>query len=135
GRVVNEQDEPIYFANLVLLHQKDSSFVKGTSTNEDGTFLFKPISLGEYIIKATYVGHTSFSKALNLNQDTELSDIRLETNTQELEGVVVESSRPVLEKQAGKLVFHVANTSLSSLSSYEILKQTPGVLTIGEGIS
>lgn len=135
GRVVNEQDEPIYFTNLVLLHQKDSSFVKGTSSNEDGTFLFKPIPLGAYIINASYVGHSSFSKALNLNKDTELSDIRLKINTQELEEVVVARSRPVLEKQAGKLVFHVANTSLSSLSSYEILKQTPGVLTIGEGIS
>lgn len=135
GRVVNAQDQPIYFANLVLLHQKDSVFAKGTSTNEDGTFHFESINAGDYIVKATYVGHTSFSEYLNLNQDTELPDIRLKVNTQELEGVVVESDRPILEKRAGKLVFHVANTSLSSLSSYEILQQTPGVLTMGDGIS
>lgn len=134
GGVVNNQDQPIYLANLVLLHQKDSSFVKGTSTNEDGTFFFKSINTGAYILKASYVGHRSVFKVLNLEEDTNLGDIKLKIITQELNGVVVESDLPVMERQAGKLVFHVANTSLSSLSSYEILQQTPGVLTMGDGI-
>src|SRR5690606_35328579 len=81
------------------------------------------------------IGYTPYLKAITLEHSTELEAITLNKNTQELEGVLVTSDRPILEKKAGKLVFHVANTSLSSLSSYEILQQTPGVLTMGDGIS
>lgn len=135
GKVVNAEQEPVYFANLVLLEQKDSTFVMGTSTNEDGTFILQSIKPGDYILKATFVGYTSFIKALHLDRDTELLDISLVNKHQELDGVVVEKDRLVLEKKAGKLVFNVANTSLSSLSSYEIIQQTPGVITVGDDIA
>src|SRR5690606_34119768 len=102
---------------------------------ETGKFHFESIEAGDYIIKATYIGYAPFSRSITLNRNTELQDIVLEAQTQTLEGVVVSKDRPILEKKAGKLVFHVANTSLSSLSSYEILQQTPGVLTMGDGIS
>src|SRR5690606_11095212 len=59
----------------------------------------------------------------------------LESKHQELDCVVVEKDRLILEKKAGKLVFNVANTSLSSLSSYEIIQQTPGVITVGDNIA
>ncbi|WP_417363226.1 outer membrane beta-barrel protein [Galbibacter sp.] len=135
GRVVDAAQKPIFFANLVLLNQKDSVFVKGTSTDEDGTYSFNSLKPGNYIIKASFIGYTSYSQAITLEQDTEFTEIILHEKAQELEGVVVSGDRPILEKTAGKLVFHVANTSLSALSSYEILQQTPGVLTIGNSIS
>lgn len=135
GSVVDTAQDPIYFANLVLLNQKDSVFVQGTSTDENGTYRFESLTAGNYILKATFIGYTPYLKAITLEHSTELEAITLNKNTQELEGVLVTSDRPILEKKAGKLVFHVANTSLSSLSSYEILQQTPGVLTMGDGIS
>lgn len=135
GRVITSLQDPIYFANMVLLNQNDSTLVNGTSTNEDGTFEFESLHSGNYILQTSYIGYSSNSKPLSITKDTELSDIVLKINTQELQGVEVSMDRPVLEKKAGKLVFHVANTSLSSLSSYEILQQTPGVLTMGDAIS
>src|SRR5690554_5854409 len=135
GRVITSLQDPIYFANMVLLNQNDSTLVNGTSTNEDGTFEFESLHSGNYILQTSYIGYSSYSKPLSITKDTELSDIVLKVDTQELQAVEVTKDLPVLEKKAGKLVFHVANTSLSSLSSYEILQQTPGVLTMGDVIS
>src|SRR5690606_18220985 len=94
GRVISSQQEPIYFVNIVLLNQNDSTFVKGTSTNEDGTFVLESLHPGDYILRATYIGYTSYSTSLNINQDIELSDIILKVNTQELQGVEVFKQRP-----------------------------------------
>lgn len=135
GRVIDQQENPIYFANIVLLNPNDSILVQGTSTNEDGTFALESLHSGNYILQASYIGYILYSTSLNIATDTELSDIVLKVDTQELQAVEVTKDLPVLEKKAGKLVFHVANTSLSSLSSYEILQQTPGVLTMGDVIS
>ena len=38
GTVIDENKQPIAFANVVLLTQKDSTFVAGTTTDDDGTF-------------------------------------------------------------------------------------------------
>ena len=135
GRVIDQQEHPIYFANIVLLNPNDSILVQGTSTNEDGTFVLESLHTGNYILQAAYIGYILYSTSLNITTDTELSDIVLKVDTQELQAVEVTKDLPVLEKKTGKLVFHVANTSLSSLSSYEILQQTPGVLTMGDVIS
>ena len=41
GKVVNTSNEIIPFANILLLNSTDSTFVKGTSANENGLFEFK----------------------------------------------------------------------------------------------
>ena len=37
GSLVDEKGNPVSFANVVLLSSKDSSFVQGTISNEQGT--------------------------------------------------------------------------------------------------
>lgn len=36
GKIVDEKGEPLAYANVVLLNQQDSAFVKGTVSGEDG---------------------------------------------------------------------------------------------------
>ena len=40
GKVVDENNIPLDFVNVVLLNKNDSTFISGTITNEDGSFLF-----------------------------------------------------------------------------------------------
>lgn len=41
GKVVDTHHAPIPFANVVLLNAKDSTFMAGTVTKEDGSFLWR----------------------------------------------------------------------------------------------
>jgi len=63
-----------------------------------------------------------------------MGTIVLEKTTETLEEVVVNIKQPTIQKQAGKLVFNVENTSLSVGSTFDILKKTPGVVVVGESI-
>ena len=38
GRVIDEQGQPMPFANVVLVNRSDSAFVAGAVTKDDGTF-------------------------------------------------------------------------------------------------
>ena len=38
GRVTDEDNEPVAYANVALLSKADSTIVSGTVTDEDGTF-------------------------------------------------------------------------------------------------
>ena len=38
GRVIDEQSQPMPFANVVLLNHTDSVFIVGAVTKDDGTF-------------------------------------------------------------------------------------------------
>ena len=38
GRVIDEQGQPMPFANVVLVNHSDSAFVAGAVTKDDGTF-------------------------------------------------------------------------------------------------
>ena len=38
GRVIDEQSQPMAFANVVLVNRSDSAFVAGAMTKDDGTF-------------------------------------------------------------------------------------------------
>src|SRR5215212_2744932 len=58
GKVVNARDEPIPFANALLLKLKDSSLVKGAMTVQAGTYSFENIPQGNYLVTLTYSGFT-----------------------------------------------------------------------------
>ena len=51
--------EPLYPAALQVyqISGTDSTFVNGTSTEEDGTFVMNNLKPGNYVIRASYVGY------------------------------------------------------------------------------
>ena len=48
GLLVDEKGNPVSFANVVLLSSKDSSFVQGTISNEQGIFSIDQTSGNNY---------------------------------------------------------------------------------------
>ena len=53
GRVVDEAQAPVPFANVVLLNASDSAFVTGTTTSPDGSFTLTG-SAARPLIKISY---------------------------------------------------------------------------------
>jgi hypothetical protein len=61
GKVVEiTSGEPMQFTTVALHQASDTlPIFKGTSTNEDGAFLFKNISPDKYFIKVSFIGFES----------------------------------------------------------------------------
>ena len=90
GRVVDETQAPIPFANVVLLNSSDSAFVAGTTTDTDGHFALTG-NTARPLIKITYLGY----KTLVLHAaGGDLGTIALEPEATMLGEVVVKGQRP-----------------------------------------
>lgn len=56
GVVTDTKGKPISFANVVELLQSDSSFVKGTVSKEDGSFMLEGVKSGN-VIRVSLIGY------------------------------------------------------------------------------
>lgn len=135
GVVTNSLTEPIAFCNVVLLTEKDSTFVAGGVTTNSGAFLLEPNSKQNYLLKVSFVGYkTSWQKILAAENQT-VQKIVLIENTSELAAVKLTAKRPLIIQKPDRLIFNVENSSLSSDNTWGILEKTPGVISIGEKLT
>ncbi|MFD0799654.1 TonB-dependent receptor domain-containing protein [Maribacter chungangensis] len=130
GKVRDQKNEAIPFASVFLLRSSDSVMVKGTSADEFGSFELSNISKGLYLLQASYIGWTSKNMLLDISEDITIGAVIIAQESEALDEVVVTATRPKVERKVDRLVFNVENTVLSQSSSWDILKQTPGVIAM-----
>ena len=129
GRVINEKNEGVAFANVILLNATDSTSVyTGTISEEDGSFYLENIEDSTYLLKVTFVGYKDALRTVKVRDNTDLKPIVLEVSSDALDEVTVNARRPKVSRQVDRIVFDVENSTLSTGNSYEILKRTPGVI-------
>jgi outer membrane receptor protein involved in Fe transport len=128
GKVVNRENQIIPYANILLLQASDSTFVKGTSADDNGLFAITEVEPNLYLLQASYVGIGSEPRALDITKDVSLGALIIPLETNDLEEVVVTAKRPTLKRLADRLVFSVENTVVSQGTSWDILRNTPGVI-------
>ncbi|SNY94955.1 Outer membrane receptor proteins, mostly Fe transport [Flagellimonas pacifica] len=128
GKVIDGKNNIIPFANILLLQASDSTFVKGTSADDNGLFRLTEVEPNLYLLQASYVGRGSEPRALDIKQDVSLGALVILLEATNLDEVVVVSKRPTLRRLPDRLVFSVENTVVSQGSSWDILKSTPGVI-------
>jgi len=56
GKLVDEQNQPLAYANVVL-QQTDSTFVKGETSDEKGSFRMTKVSAGDYRLVISSIGY------------------------------------------------------------------------------
>ncbi len=49
GQLTDQQNQPMAFANVLLLHPADSSLIKGTITDSAGVYLFEMVQTKDEI--------------------------------------------------------------------------------------
>ena len=131
GRVVDETQAPVPFANVVLLNASDSAFVAGTTTSNDGTFNISG-NASKPILKISYLGY----KTLVLDAaGSNLGTIALEPEATMLGEVVVKGQRPAFKMTTEGLKTEVENTLLSKVGTAKaVLENLPGVQRKKDGI-
>lgn len=128
GKVVDEQNQVVPYANILLLEAADSTFVQGSSADEEGFFKLTGVEANLYLLQASYVGSGSEPRALDITKDVSLGALIIPMESNELDEVVVTAQRPKLQRLPDRLVFTVENTVVSQGTSWDILKNTPGVI-------
>ena len=88
GKLVDENDRPLPYANIVLLSLPDSAFVTGTVSADDGTFRLNA-ACDNRLIRISSIGYATLYKECT-GQD--LGTLQLRPDAQMLGEVVVKAS-------------------------------------------
>ena len=125
------------FVNIVLKTERDSTFVTGTVSNEEGRFTLTNIKSGNYVLQFSYTGFASKSKPVlvgTLSSFLDLGTIELQQDAKQLQEVVVSSKQDDVSNKMDKKTYSVAsNISQSGGSVLQTLKNLPGVTTSQDG--
>lgn len=134
GKVVDGDNSPISFVNILVFKDDGDSPIKGCTTDDLGSFKMKGLDSGSYKLLYSYIGYEGYQHNFKLSSDLNLDDIVLKESSEMLDEALVNVRLPTIIKTPGKLVFSVENTSLSVGNTMDLLKKTPGVVIIGENI-
>lgn len=126
GKIVDEQGNAIQFANVAMLQSKDSVFVKGVVSDENGSFILNtPHQNG--IVKVTCIGYRTVF--LNVTDDN-LGVIVLKEESMTLGDVIVKSSLPKSKLKNGAVITTVSGSILEKTGNiYNLLDRIPNVTT------
>ena len=130
GKVLDEKQNPIPYANVVILSAKDSAFIAGTTTLEDGRFSINNVASGN-ILKASFIGYEPYFKTLS-GQET--LTIVLKEDAKMMKEVIVRSNAPLHKMTSEGIQTNIENTILSKLGTCEdVLAHVPGLTKKKDG--
>ncbi len=124
------------FVNVILKTEKDTIFVTGTVSNEEGRFTLSNIKPNNYLIEVSYIGYKTKKQILyvgTLSEFLEVPPIELEESSQTLSEVTVSAKQDEVSGKMNKKTFSVAdNISQSGGSVLQTMQNLPSV-TVQDG--
>lgn len=134
GIVIDTEGQGIELVNVILLGKSDSVFIKGTTTDKEGKFLFENITEKNIRIKFSCIGYEEKVYPLSSN---EANIFVLKASSTELEEVSIVAERPIVKVDDGKLSFDIPSLIKNKPvnNAFDILREVPGVEKSGDNIS
>ncbi len=137
GIVKNKVDKSaIPYVNVVVKSEKDSAFVAGTVTNDEGRFSIAGIKPGNYHLEVSYMGFETTEQPLfigSLSAFLDIPVIELGEKSTVLEGVTISAKASDISSKLDKKTYSLAdNISQSGGSVLQSMQNLPGV-TVQDG--
>jgi hypothetical protein len=132
GKLQGADGQPLPAANVLLLAAADSSLVRGSLTDGEGSFAFENVGSGSFVLSFSMLGlERTFSKTLIFNDiptHAELGTTVLQEKAALLDEVAVVARRPFLEQKIDRTVVNVANSITNAGgNALQVLQRSPGV--------
>jgi outer membrane receptor protein involved in Fe transport len=132
GSVRDENNQPVPFANILLLKQTDSTLVTGVMATEEGTYNITSFDAGTFIIGVRMIGYKpAFSEPFEVKDPKEHvhhEPMFIESESVQLADVNVVAKKPLYEMKIDRMVVNVENSITSSGSTaLEVLEKSPGI--------
>ena len=130
GTIIDEQGEPVAYANVAILNSSDSTLLSGGVSNESGYFAV-PYEQESVLARISYVGYKTVYRHCN---QPNVGTIRMQPENYTLNGVVVQGERPKIVLQGNSLMMNVEGTVMECLGTAEdVLTRVPMIAKRGEG--
>lgn len=138
GKVLDEKKANMSYASVSLLKAQDSTLIKGSITEDNGTYSFSSLSDGQYLVAINMIGYAKIFKgpySINTTHKTyTIDNVQLVPTAKQLNNVNIVSSKPLVERQVDKTVLNIENSVLAAgNNALEILQKAPGVTVDKDG--
>lgn len=121
GKIVDEHNNPLEFANIVLLSLPDSTFITGTVSDVNGHFYIKEKITADACLRITLIGYTTKIIPAESNRV-----ITLKPQAFMLNDVVIKAER--IKRNPNGYVVNLKNDrSVKGKKTDELLTQLPGI--------
>ena len=124
GKIIDKQNLPISFANIVAKDKADNSLITGVISDENGDFSID-LNNENFYLEISFVGFAT--KKIYPIEPT-IGTIVLEEEGQQLQEVVITARKKIIQQKIDRLVFNVENTVAGTGgTALDALKATPSV--------
>ena len=110
---------------------KDSSFVRGTTTDANGVFNLKGIKAGHYVLKFSYMGYSEASRRVSVGsdgRDVNIGVVTMSPNSIMLKEAVVMGVKTAITVKEDTVEFNADSYKTQANAVVEdLLKRLPGV--------
>ena len=130
GTIIDEQGQPVAYANVSVLNPADSTLLCGGVSNESGYFAV-PIEQDKVLARISCIGYKTVYR---LCDRPEVGTVRMHPDNYIIKGVVVQGERPKVQLQGNSLMMNVEGTVMERLGTAEdVLSRVPTISKKGEG--
>ena len=124
----------IEFAN-VILENSNGEIVTGSITDEKGAFILN-VKEDNYKIIISFIGYEDWAKKISVKNNLDLGIIIFNKNKGELDEVILNVKKKLIERKVDRLVFNVGQSiSASGGNAIDALKVAPRVRVQNDAIS
>ena len=113
GVVINSQAQPLTGATVSLINTNYTSV-----TSQTGTFTFRNIPYGKYVLHISSVGFASINKNITLGASAQTVNVSLADASNSLSEVVVTAQKR--EEEAQKVPFSISTLTAKEIQGYRI---------------
>ena len=129
GTIVDEQGQPVAYANVAILNPADSTLLGGGVSNESGYFAI-PYEQDKVLVRISYIGYKTIFKICDR---PEVGMIRLQLDNYTLNGVTVKGQRLLYTSTDKGLLVSIQGTPLEQFGpASEMLSHLPLMMSNGE---
>ena len=126
------------FVSIILKTEKDSAFVTGTITNEEGRFTLMGVKPNNYYLQVNYTGYTTQKKSLfvgSISAFLDIPTIELEQDVKILNEIIITGKGNENIGKMDKMVYALKdNISQTGGSVLQAMSNLPGITVQDEKI-
>lgn len=134
GRVVDEKGEAMSLVNVTVMQVADSTLVQGMVTDSCGIY-YTQLSVGEYLIRYSYLGYQEIYRTLSMSTDYKMDDIHMAIDPVIMKEIEVNAYRNPFRLQKNGIEVDVAHSVLGKQTNlHDLLCKIPGVQGHGNSV-
>lgn len=128
GRLTDEHQQPLAYANISLLNPADSSLIGGGVSNEAGDFVI-PTDAYRVIVKCSFIGYETIWHTCKVG---DIGSFQMKQDSYTLKGVTVKGAKRLVYSTDKGLVANVQGTVLEQFGSVsDMLTHLPLMMSDG----